>query len=311
MNAPAAKVISEGLLKGAFDLFDAMLSLSFSHETGEVKPADAAALEELVSAFPVVLRGKIQNDLGAVALLMRPGDAARIAALAVDGEPSEKEALDDDDRAALLEVASPALGSGVTNLMERFGRNVEQLEDVQVDSPGDAAALVELLGEGARAANFTFKADPGFDGEAVVLFSESLETLVPEDALGEETTEPPPAEEATLTDAEMTDILSGFDAGAQETPGAGETPAPDNLDMVLDIGLVATARLGRVDLPLGEILNLGPGSIIEVGHMVDEPVELLVNGKLIARGDVVVVDEKFGIRITEIVSQRERIESMQ
>ena len=63
-------------------------------------------------------------------------------------------------------------------------------------------------------------------------------------------------------------------------------------------------------MPIGDILKLGPGSIIEVGHMVDEPVDLLVNGKLIARGDVVVVDEKFGLRITEIISPRERIESL-
>lgn len=88
-----------------------------------------------------------------------------------------------------------------------------------------------------------------------------------------------------------------------------EQPAR-NLDMVLDIRLVATARLGRVDMPISEILALGPGSIIEVGHLVDEPVELLINDKLIARGDVVVVDEKFGLRITEIVSPRERIESL-
>jgi flagellar motor switch protein FliN/FliY len=91
-------------------------------------------------------------------------------------------------------------------------------------------------------------------------------------------------------------------------------PAPyiphGNLEMVLDIGLIATARLGHVEMPIGDIMKLGPGSIIEVGHMVDEPVDLLVNGKLIARGDVVVVDEKFGLRITEIVSARERIESL-
>ena len=62
--------------------------------------------------------------------------------------------------------------------------------------------------------------------------------------------------------------------------------------------------------PSPEILALGPGSILEVGHLVDEPVELLVNGKLIARGDVVVVDEKFGLRITEIISARERIEQL-
>ena len=92
--------------------------------------------------------------------------------------------------------------------------------------------------------------------------------------------------------------------------GNRESRSPDNLDMILDIGLTATARLGRLEMPISEILNLGPGSIIEVGHLVDEPVELLVNGKLIARGDVVVVDEKFGLRITEIISTRERIESL-
>ena len=63
-------------------------------------------------------------------------------------------------------------------------------------------------------------------------------------------------------------------------------------------------------MPIAELLALGPGSIIDVGRLVDEPVELLVNNKLIARGDVVVVDEKFGLRITEIVSPEERIESM-
>jgi len=80
--------------------------------------------------------------------------------------------------------------------------------------------------------------------------------------------------------------------------------------MVLDIRLLATARLGRIEMPIGDILALGPGSILEVGHLVDEPIELLVNDKLVARGEVVVVDEKFGLRITEIVSARERIESL-
>lgn len=260
------------------------------------------------------MRGRIQNDLGAVAMLMRVPEAARIAALAVEAEPEDKESLSDDDRAALLEVASPALGSGVTNLMERVGRNVEQLEDVQVDdSGGGAAALAAMLGGEAGGATFTFSANPGFDGEGVLLYSGNLEAMVPEEVLNAPAPEPSPPEEPTLSDAEMTDILSGFGTEMPEAPGAspGGPSAPDNLDMVLDIGLVATARLGRVELPLGEILALGPGSIIEVGHMVDEPIELLVNGKLIARGDVVVVDEKFGLRITEIVSKRERIESLQ
>lgn len=108
---------------------------------------------------------------------------------------------------------------------------------------------------------------------------------------------------------------SGGSPSATSAEPTGRGPASTrntgrNLDMVLDINLVATARLGRIEMPIADILALGPGSIIEVGHLVDEPVELLVNDKLIARGEVVVVDEKFGLRITEILSPRERIESL-
>ncbi len=117
---------------------------------------------------------------------------------------------------------------------------------------------------------------------------------------------------------EVSKLLHDLEPGQESEPAAappapskkGEGNAQRNIDMVLDIQLVATARLGRVEMPIGEILNLGPGSIIEVGHLVDEPVELFVNNKLIARGDVVVVDEKLGLRITEIVSPKERIESL-
>jgi flagellar motor switch protein FliN/FliY len=123
----------------------------------------------------------------------------------------------------------------------------------------------------------------------------------------------------SLSPDDVSDILRDNPEGKElEPPSRASRPVEkatteslaQNLDMVLDIRLVATARLGRVEMPIGEILALGPGSIIEVGHLVDEPVELLINDKLIARGDVVVVDEKFGLRITEIVSPRERIESL-
>jgi flagellar motor switch protein FliN/FliY len=117
------------------------------------------------------------------------------------------------------------------------------------------------------------------------------------------------AEEPLVSDDEMKDILRGFGSDAAEMTSDSGAPR-ENYDVILDIELTATARLGSIEMPISEILNLGPGSIIEVGQFVDEPIELLVNDKLVARGDVVVVDEKFGLRITEIVSQKERIESL-
>ncbi|MCF7935516.1 MAG: flagellar motor switch phosphatase FliY [Synergistales bacterium] len=85
--------------------------------------------------------------------------------------------------------------------------------------------------------------------------------------------------------------------------------APGNLDLILDIPVRLTVELGRTRKTIGEVLNMAPGSVIELEKMAGEPVDLLVNGKLIARGEIVVIDENFGVRLTEIVSRTERIRS--
>tara|TARA_B100000959_G_C14958839_1_gene614899 strand:+ start:290 stop:685 length:396 start_codon:yes stop_codon:yes gene_type:complete len=83
-----------------------------------------------------------------------------------------------------------------------------------------------------------------------------------------------------------------------------------NLDMILDIPLIVTVELGRTKMMINDLLQLGQGSVIELSKLVGEPLEILVNEKLVARGEVVVVNEKFGVRLTDIVSPMERIESL-
>ena len=85
---------------------------------------------------------------------------------------------------------------------------------------------------------------------------------------------------------------------------------PGNIDLIVDIPVRITVELGRARKTIGEVLGMGPGSVVELNRMAGEPVDVLVNGKLIARGEVVVIDESFGIRVTEIVSRAERIRSM-
>ncbi len=80
-----------------------------------------------------------------------------------------------------------------------------------------------------------------------------------------------------------------------------------NMDMIMDIPVTVSVELGRTRLLISELLGLGQGSVVELKKLAGEPVEVLVNGKLIARGEVVVVDEKFGIKLTDIVSVTERI----
>ena len=92
--------------------------------------------------------------------------------------------------------------------------------------------------------------------------------------------------------------------------GADFAGSVGNLDLIVDIPVRITVELGRTRKTIGEVLALGPGSVVELNKMAGEPVDVLVNGKLIARGEVVVIDESFGIRVTEVVSKAERIRSM-
>ncbi|URZ15963.1 flagellar motor switch phosphatase FliY [Clostridium felsineum] len=86
--------------------------------------------------------------------------------------------------------------------------------------------------------------------------------------------------------------------------------APKNIDLILDVPLEISVVLGRAKKSIKDILNLGTGSLVELDKLAEEPVEILVNGKKVAYGEVVVVDENFGVRITSIVDNEERIKSL-
>jgi flagellar motor switch protein FliN/FliY len=101
------------------------------------------------------------------------------------------------------------------------------------------------------------------------------------------------------------------DANTAAAVAAGATSAKDrNLNLILDIPLRVTVELGRTKMPVSELLNLTQGSVIELTKLAGEPMEVLVNDKLIARGEAVVVNEKFGVRLTDIISPSERIEQL-
>lgn len=83
-----------------------------------------------------------------------------------------------------------------------------------------------------------------------------------------------------------------------------------NLDLILDIPLNVTVELGRNKMLINDLLQLGQGSVIELTKLVGEPLEVMVNNRLVARGEVVVINEKFGVRLTDIVSPLERVQSL-
>ncbi len=117
-------------------------------------------------------------------------------------------------------------------------------------------------------------------------------------------------------DENLFDALSGEDQDSatpvkkvsfQQLVPSDEAVDKVNIDRLVDVSLSLSVELGRKNMRIKEILGLGPGKIIELDKLAGEPVDLLVNGKLLAKGEVVVVDENFGVRITELINPLDRI----
>jgi flagellar motor switch protein FliN len=126
------------------------------------------------------------------------------------------------------------------------------------------------------------------------------------------------AEEENQEGEPVTDEGEGEVAVEEENIDSEETDdptekgeeGPANIDLILDIPLSVTVELGRSKMLINDLLQLGQGSVIELTKLVGEPLEVLVNNKLVARGEVVVVNEKFGVRLTDIVTPMERVKSL-
>jgi flagellar motor switch protein FliN/FliY len=129
------------------------------------------------------------------------------------------------------------------------------------------------------------------------------------------------AEDTNQEEDPVKDEGAGEDAGAtaveeqegdtnEEEGGKADEGKEANLDLILDIPLSVTVELGRSKMLINDLLQLGQGSVIELTKLVGDPLEVLVNDKLVARGEVVVVNEKFGVRLTDIVTPMERVKSL-
>jgi flagellar motor switch protein FliN/FliY len=122
-----------------------------------------------------------------------------------------------------------------------------------------------------------------------------------------------------MTDANIRSVYPPFDKGVSPngdvapmpTPNADPSPTPaprgiDSLGFVMDVPVELTVELGRKNVRIAEILRLGPGSILELTKANGEPLDIYVNNRLVARGEAVVVGERYGIRLTEVLVLEER-----
>jgi flagellar motor switch protein FliN len=123
----------------------------------------------------------------------------------------------------------------------------------------------------------------------------------------------PPADDWGAAMAEQTASTPPPQAAAQPhafqqlSTGPGQSATPNDLDMIMDIPVQLSVELGRTKIPIKELLQLAQGSVVELSALAGEPLDILINGLLIAQGEVVLVNEKLGIRVTDIITPSERL----
>jgi flagellar motor switch protein FliN/FliY len=111
--------------------------------------------------------------------------------------------------------------------------------------------------------------------------------------------------------AAVEEVAPAAAAVFEQFSGAGHEPAaPQGFDMIMDIPVSLTVELGRTKISIRNLLQLAHGSVVELDGLAGEPMDVLVNGTLIAQGEVVVVNEKFGIRLTDIITPQERMRKL-
>ena len=187
--------------------------------------------------------------------------------------------------------------------------NVEEDDDLEAQMAATVAA--ESLGDFADDENLEAQMAAAIDAETDDT-DDDLEAQMAA-AMGEG--------EYDGIDESLLDELTGEGDGAESGVGVqpvefqqlrptDEQGSKDNVDRLMDVVLSLSVELGRKQMQIKEILDLGPGKIIELDKLAGEPVDLLVNGRMLAKGEVVVVDENFGVRITDLVTPKDRIRSL-
>ncbi len=248
-------------------------------------------------------QGRLHGDS---ALLFTQEDACKIGGTMV-GDPTATE-FSDMVADAFKEVMSTVLGNLNTALSGPAGGSVTTTP-VQVEPMAAGADTITAALNGSEQLillPYEMNVTNILKGRCWQLFSldlvESVEVLAAPPAHAP-TPKPAPVREAVPT-VKASPVQ--FDSLTEEVP---PTPAPSNLDLLMDIELEVRVELGRSSLKIRDVLKLGTGSVVELDKLAGEPVDLLVNDVIFAKGEVVVIDENFGVRITDILSLADRVKT--
>ena len=320
------------------------LSVLLGHKVSITSPTvSISPLYTLKERYPVSFLVAETSYSGSVAgnmvLCMQSADAAIIADLMMGNDgTAPDEMLDDIHMSALSEAMSQMAGSVATSLSSMSNSKVDvapsnvrlvdfESEEIVPHLLSDEDTVVQTI--------FHMEIDGLIDSEIIQILPVSTAKEIADSLMN-----PQPGgenEETAIAAAQASAAPGGAGAAASSNYGYGASPmqphvasnvpvqsaqfaplnaAPvqvndANIGLILDVPLQVNVELGRTKKSIKDILDLTKGSIVELDKLAGEPVDILVNGKYLAKGEVVVIDENFGVRITEIVSPLERAARLQ
>ena len=267
-------------------VFSMLTGREFQLKSAPGELMDSAAAAVLQVGTTVLVKANYQKGLSGTLIFSLPlKEGTMLVDLMLGGEGAAAEELVGDSKDALAETFNQVMGSANQTLSDLAGETFA-ISNVEILAAApEAAAFQEHMGQGT------------FQDIALATTQDALQTtihlLFPD-----------------LLLQQLKRKLGFGDPQAQAPVASGPAMDTGNLDLLLDIQLPVVVRMGQTEMQMGELLKLTPGSILELNRSADAPVELLVNGKLIAKGEVVVVDGNFAFRITEIDTRAARIRSL-
>jgi len=291
--------VSTQVTAASSQVLNSEMSLAFGSFADSLTQSGTVAVAE-----PSVILSSTLSDaaLGSVSVIINSSTAAALAAQMMGAEPAAE--LDDAQKEAVNSLITQGFTSANSQLpaLQAEGLQLSAFELTVLDpANADSLNITAPTGE-MTAIKLTLGLATGLSSEITVEISTDLATALAS------AFEASPATESTATDSSNADrdsSVSGTDfAEIKDSQDPSEVNEGKNLNLLMDIRMGMIVELGRAEMHLKDILKLTKGSIIELDRLSGEPVDLFVNNKLIARGEVVVIDDNFGLRITQLAGTK-------
>ncbi|GAA7977980.1 flagellar motor switch protein FliY [Helicobacter pylori] len=258
----------------------------------EVSNSEESFLGLISAPYARVVISAIEKEEGSIELLAPVVLVTALSDLMLGGEGASKEEMDNDDLDAFKEMASNIFGAIATSLKSQ--ELLPKLNFTTINA--EIAKELPKKEDYAKAVVFSFKMEAIKESQIILLTTAAFERQF-------EKTHKEEKEETIKSTTEATEEIKTHDASL-------ENIEIRNISMLLDVKLNVKVRIGQKKMILKDVVSMDIGSVVELDQLVNDPLEILVDDKVIAKGEVVIVDGNFGIQITDIGTKKERLEQL-